>query len=55
MLNILEPSLVKYYNKIMEEVDRMDQNITYYRIQFRSKETDAAAQNSWLLYRKSTL
>ena len=33
MLDIPEPSLVKYYNKNMGGVDRMDQNIAYYRIQ----------------------
>ena len=42
----------------------MDQNIAYYCIQFRSKKwcapffmfiPDVAVQNSWLLYRKSTL
>ena len=37
MLDIPKSSLVKYYNKNMGRVDRMDQNIAYYRIQFRSK------------------
>lgn len=34
--DVLEPSLMRYYNK-MGEVDRMDQNISYYRIAVRSK------------------
>ena len=64
MLDIPEPSLVKYYNKNMGGVDRMDQNIAYYCIQFHSKKwcapsfmfmPDVSVQNSWLLYRKSTL
>ena len=38
MLDISETSLVKYYNKNMGGVDRMDQNIAYYRIQFCLKK-----------------
>ena len=38
MLDIPEPSLVKYYNKNLGGVDQMDQNIAYYRIQFSSKK-----------------
>ena len=64
MLDIPEPSLVKYYKKNMGGVDRMDRNIAYYCIQFLSKKwrvpffifiPDVAVQNSWLLYRKSAL
>ena len=63
IVDVPEPSLVRYYNKNMGGVDRMDQNISYYRIAVRSKKwwlpffmfmPDAAVQNVWLLYRSSS-
>ena len=48
----------------MGVIDRVDQNIAYIHIQFHSRKRlslfymfmpDVGVQNSWLLYRKSTL
>lgn len=62
VIEVDEPQVIRYYNKYMGGVDRMDQNISYYRISIRSKKwwvpffmfmPDVAIQNAWLLYRNS--
>jgi DNA excision repair protein ERCC-6 len=59
---IPQPNLIQQYNGKMGGVDRMDQNISLYRISLRSKKwwwpffaycADVAMQNAWLIYRKS--
>lgn len=59
-INVDQPFAIKAYNTGMGGVDRMDQNISKYRIQMRNKKwwwsifayfPDVAVQNSWLLYR----
>ena len=59
IINVPEASLVRYYKKNMSEIDRMDQNISYYLITVLSKKwwmpffmlmIDAAVQNTCLLY-----
>ncbi len=56
-----QSSLIKKYNENMVGVDRLDQNVSYYRVGIRSKKwyfqliafgIDAAMQNAWQLYRK---
>ncbi|XP_069669522.1 piggyBac transposable element-derived protein 3-like isoform X2 [Periplaneta americana] len=56
------PTLCDAYNKFMGGTDRMDENISYYRIGIRGKKwwwsiftwmLDAAVHNSWLLMKKS--
>ena len=60
-ISVPQPSLIKKYNENMGGVDRLDQNVSYYRVGIRSKKwyfqliafgIDAAVQNSWQLYRK---
>ncbi|MGH0147739.1 UNVERIFIED_CONTAM: hypothetical protein FKN15_011153 [Acipenser sinensis] len=62
VIEVDKPQVIRYYNKYMGGVDRMDQNISYYRISIRSKKwwvpffmfmPDVAIQNAWLLYRNS--
>lgn len=57
-----QPNLISQYNASMGGVDRMDQNISEYRIAMRSKKwwwpffaycLDVAMQNAWLIYRRS--
>ena len=59
-ITITQPRVIAEYNKNMGGVDRMDQNISQYRITIRSKKwwwpffsycADVAMQNAWLLYR----
>nr|XP_014351626.1 PREDICTED: piggyBac transposable element-derived protein 2-like [Latimeria chalumnae] len=61
MTEVDEPHVIRYY-KYLGGVDRMDQNISYYRVSIRSKKwwvpffmfmPDVAIQNAWLLYRNS--
>lgn len=61
-VQIAQPFIVKHYNKTMGGVDRMDQNISTYRVGIRSKKwwwpifvycIDLAVQQAWLLYRKT--
>lgn len=57
-----QPHTIATYNKVMGGTDRMDENISKYRIGFRGKKwwfplamflIDAAIQNAWLLHRMS--
>jgi DNA excision repair protein ERCC-6 len=59
---ISQPNLIHQYNSNMGGVDRMDQNISQYRISIRSKKwwwpffaycLDVAMQNAWLIYRQT--
>lgn len=59
-LRISQPNIVSVYNKNMGGVDRMDQNISQYRIGIRGKKwyssivlyiIDLAVQNAWQLHR----
>jgi len=59
-LRISQPNIVSVYNKNMGGVDRMDQNISQYRIGIRGKKwfssivlyiIDIAVQNAWQLHR----
>jgi hypothetical protein len=61
-IEVQQPNLFAAYNHGMGGTDRMDQNISTYRINFRSKKwwwplfaymPDVAMQNAWLLYRLS--
>jgi DNA excision repair protein ERCC-6 len=61
-IDITQPHVIGQYNKSMGGVDRMDQNISCYRISIRSKKwwwalfaylLDVAMQNAWLVYRKT--
>lgn len=61
-INVSQPNLITKYNKFMGGTDRMDQNMSYYRIGFRGKKwywslftwmLDAAMHNAWLLMKKS--
>jgi hypothetical protein len=61
-IEVPQPQLFAAYNRGMGGTDRMDQNISTYRINIRSKKwwwplfaymPDVAMQNAWLLYRKS--
>ena len=62
-INIAQPALINKYNNNMGGVDRMDQNISVYRISIRSRKwwwplfaylLDVAMQNSWLIYRMTS-
>jgi hypothetical protein len=59
-IDIAQPFNIHAYNNGMGGVDRMDQNISKYRVQIRSKKwwwpffayiVDVSVQNAWLLYR----
>ena len=59
-VDISQPYVIDRYNRHMGGVDRMDQNISTYRISIRSKKwwwalfaylLDVAMQNAWILYR----
>lgn len=59
-LDIPQPHVIDRYNRHMGGVDRMDQNISTYRIAIRSKKwwwalfaylLDVAMQNAWIVYR----
>ena len=59
-VSIDQPYVITMYNANMGGVDRMDQNVSTYRISIRSKKwwwplfaylLDVAMQNSWLVYR----
>lgn len=61
-IDVSQPSVVTQYNKYMGGVDRMDQNISSYRISIRSRKwwwalfaylLDVAMQNAWLIYRRT--
>ena len=60
-MDVQQPCVVKFYNQNMGDTDRMDQNVSNYRIQIRSKKwwwalfdvPDVAMQNAWLRYRLS--
>lgn len=56
-----QPNAITCYNKSMGGIDRMDENISYYRVSLRSKKwwwpifvfcIDAALQNAWQLFKK---
>lgn len=60
-IEIERPEIVRVYNKSMGGVDRMDQNVSYYRIFIRSRKWtlrmvthafDIALCNSWIQYKK---
>nr|XP_014352913.1 PREDICTED: piggyBac transposable element-derived protein 3-like [Latimeria chalumnae] len=60
MIEVDELHVIRYCSKYMGGVDKMEQNISYYRIFIRSKKwwvpffmfmPDVAIQNAWLLYR----
>ncbi|KAF2878787.1 hypothetical protein ILUMI_27386 [Ignelater luminosus] len=58
-IRVAMPSQISKYNKNMGETDRMDENISYYRVGFRGKKwwwrplftwlLDAAMNNAWVL------
>lgn len=59
-VSIDQPYVITMYNANMGGVDRMDQNVSTYRISIRSKKwwwplfaylLNVAMQNSWLVYR----
>ena len=61
VIEVTQPNVIRAYNAGMGGVDRMDQNISKYRISMRIKKwwwpifahlLDASVQNAWLLYRK---
>ena len=61
VIDVDQPRVIQAYNKGMGGVDRMDQNVSKYRISMRSKKwwwptvahlLDVTVQNAWLLYRK---
>lgn len=61
-VKINQPRAIEQYNRFMGGVDRMDQNVSLYRIGIRSKKwwwpmlagfIDMAMQNAWLIYRVS--
>ena len=63
-IEIDQPNIISVYNKSMGGVDRMDQNISTYMINLRSKKwwwplfrfvIDAAANNAYQLYRSKNL
>ena len=60
-IQVEQPHIVHVYNKTMGGVDLMDQNVSCYRINIRTKKwwwpyfaycLDVAIQNAWLLFRK---
>jgi hypothetical protein len=61
VIEVNQPYVIQAYNAGMGGVDRMDQNISKYRISIRSKKwwwpifahlLDVTVQNAWILYRK---
>ncbi|XP_022191598.2 piggyBac transposable element-derived protein 3-like [Nilaparvata lugens] len=61
-VRVQQPNAIKQYNKFMGGTDRMDENLSYYRIGVRSKKwywplltwmMDVVMHNSWVLARKS--
>ncbi len=59
-IQVKRPDIVDHYNNHMGGVDKMDQNISAYCVQIRSKKwwwplwaIDTAIQNSWILYRNT--
>ena len=61
-VDITQPYVIDRYNRHMGGVDRMDQNVSTYRISIRSRKwwwalfaylLDVAMQNAWLLYRNT--
>jgi len=59
-INVVQPNLIRKYNKHMGGVDRCDQNISTYRISTHCKKwwwalfawvPDMVLQNCWILYR----
>ena len=61
-VNIIQPYLIHKYNLGMGGVDRLDRDVSDYRINIRSKKwwwplftfiLDATIHNSWLLYKAS--
>lgn len=62
IIQVPRPHVVGMYNKFMGGTDRMDEDLSRYRISIRSKKwywpiltwlIDAALQNSWILYKSS--
>lgn len=60
-ITVSRPNVLKEYNKAMGGTDRMDQNISYFRISTRKKKwwwsiftyfIDVGIQNAWILHRK---
>lgn len=60
-LPVPQPNVIKTYNKFMGGVDRMDENISNYRISIRSKKwwwpifafsIDMSIHNAWQIYRR---
>lgn len=61
-IQVEQPAVVKFYNKSMGGVDRMDENISKYRVAIRGKKwyspivtylIDIAMNNAWLLHRRN--
>ena len=61
-VEVQQPNAIKFYNRFMGGVDRMDENISHYRINIRSKKwwwplfamlVDCSMHNAWQLYRDS--
>lgn len=62
-IRLPQPKLVRLYNQSMGGVDRMDQNVSQYRISIRGKKCyscivsysiDVAVQNAWQLHKLHT-
>ncbi|KAI5695577.1 hypothetical protein M8J76_004594 [Diaphorina citri] len=51
-IHVLQPKAIKYYNKNMGGTDRLDQNVSRYRSNIRSKKWWWPLF-AWLLHRKS--
>lgn len=60
-INVTRPCVVTEYNKYMAGVDRLDQNVSLYRIAYRGKKwwmsiftwlIDVSIVNAWILQRK---
>ena len=58
-IQVEQPAIVKFYNKSMGGVDRMDENISKYRVAIRGKKwyssivsylIDVSMNNAWLLH-----
>ena len=61
-IQVEQPAIVKFYNKSMGGVDRMDENISKYRVAIRGKKwyssivsylIDVSMNNAWLLHRRN--
>ena len=54
-ITVSQPAMIGKYNNNIGGVDRMDQNISVYRISIRSRKwwwlLDVAMLNAWLIYR----